>query len=1100
MTKKLFAFALTLLATMSAWAYDFKSGDLYYNITDEAARTVEVTEESSSVYYNYSSLSGAVTIPETVSYNGTTYSVTSIGGEAFHDCSALTQVTIGNSVTSIGNYAFWYCSALTQVNIPDGVKSIGDCAFSSCSALTQITIPDGVTSIGNSAFSDCSALTQITIPSSVESIRYHAFYNTALYKNAANWTNNVLYIDNCLIEARGLSGNYEIVAGTRVIADDAFYNCSALTQVTMPESMKNIGNYAFWYCSALTQVNIPDGVKSIGNSAFSSCSALTQVNIPDGVTSIGDEAFWYCEALTQVTIGNGVTSIGSSAFYGTALYKNTANWTNNVLYIDNCLIKAEIELSGNYEIVAGTRVIADNAFYDCSALTQVNIPNSVTSIGDEAFYYCSALTQVTIPNSVTSIGDEAFYYCKKLTQINVNTANTAYCSENGVLFNKDKTMLMQYPAGKPETVYAIPNGVTSIGSSAFSGCTALTQVTIPNSVTSIGGSVFLWCSALTQVTWNATNCADLASSDYSPFKSCPITDFTFGDQVKHIPAYLCYGMGKLTKVTIPNSVTSIGEEAFSDCSVLAEMTVLATVPPTITAKTFYKINLQVKVSIPEGSKDAYMADENWKWLLELSAGQLSGTCGDNLTWTFTTADSTLTISGTGDMYNYNYPSDQPWYNFNQDIKNISIQNGVTSIGERAFSDCSKLTQVTMPESVTSIESSAFQDCDALTAVYYTGDVAGWCGITFDGYDSNPLYYAHNLYIGNTLVTRLNIPDGITEIKDHAFARCSALTQVNIGNNVTSIGDWAFAWCSALTQVNIPDGVTSIGYEAFYGTALYDNADNWTNNVLYIDNCLIRAKEELSGNYEITADTRIIAGGAFSYCSALTQVNIPSSVTSIGNSAFSYCSALTQVNIPSSVTSIGNSAFYECSAFTQVTIGSGVTSIGDEAFSDCSALTQVTIPNSVTSIGEQAFAYCYALTQVTIGNSVTSIGYMAFYGCSALAEMTVLPTVPPTVGVDAFYNVSRSIPVYVPAESLEYYQVAYTWGEFNLHAMQTGLQTPSMPESIRVYGGTLHNPQQLPVSLYDMQGRMVYSGTAATVSQPAGVYVLLCAGASSKVLF
>ena len=207
-------------------------------------------------------------------------------------------------------------------------------------------------------------------------------------------------------------------------------------------------------------------------------------------------------------------------------------------------------------------------------------------------------------------------------------------------------------------------------------------------------------------------------------------------------------------------------------------------------------------------------------------------------------------------------------------------------------------------------------------------------------------------------------------------------------------------------------------------------------------------------------------------------------------------------IPYYVTSIGNDAFAYCSAIKQVTIHNSVTNIGDFAFRDCSALTEITIPNSVTSIRYQAFARCSSLMKVTIPNSVTSIEDYAFYDCSALTEITVLATVPPTVGVDAFYNVSRSIPVYVPADALEDYQAAETWKEFNyLQAMPTTvLQTPSMPESISIYGGLLYNPQQLPVSIYDMQGRMVYSGTAATVSQPAGVYVLRCTGASSKVLF
>ena len=222
---------------------------------------------------------------------------------------------------------------------------------------------------------------------------------------------------------------------------------------------------------------------------------------------------------------------------------------------------------------------------------------------------------------------------------------------------------------------------------------------------------------------------------------------------------------------------------------------------------------------------------------------------------------------------------------------------------------------------------------------------------------------------------------------------------------------------------------------------------------------------------------------YNFNQGIKNISMPDGMTSIGNWAFYSCSSLTKVTIPGSVTSIGERAYLDCSALTQVNIPDGVESIGEYAFSRCSALTQVTIGNSVESIGNYAFYECSALTQVTIGNSVESIGNWAFSNCSALAEMTVLATVPPTVVINAFDGVSREIPVYVPAEALEDYQVASV-----------------MPESIRVYGGMLHNPQGLPVSIYDTQGRMVYSGTAATVSQPAGVYVVLCAGASRKVLF
>ena len=335
-----------------------------------------------------------------------------------------------------------YRKEIQTVVIGDSVTSIGNEAFyMSYSAITHVTIGNTVTSIGNNAFSYCSALTQVTIPNSVTSI-----------------------------------GN------------SAFSGCRALTQVDIPNNVTNIGKTAFRACRALTAIHV-----DAANSAYCSENGVlfnkdkttliqypagkpeTAYTIPDGVTSFGDYAFAYCDALTQVTIPNGVTSIGYYVFgYCSAL--TLVNIPNSVTSIVTA------------------------AFQECRALTQVNIPDGVTSIGSGAFENCDALTQVTIPNSVKSIGNSAFASCDALTALHVDAANTAYCSENGILFNKDKTTLIQYPAGKPETAYTIPNGVASIGSGAFENCSALTQVTIPSSVKSIGSYAFWNCSALTEMT------------------------------------------------------------------------------------------------------------------------------------------------------------------------------------------------------------------------------------------------------------------------------------------------------------------------------------------------------------------------------------------------------------------------------------------------------------------------------------------------------------------------------------------------------------------------------------------------------------------------
>ena len=289
-----------------------------------------------------------------------------------------------------------------------------------------------------------------------------------------------------------------ISKGVTSIGNEAFKWCERLTNVTIPDSITSIGNSAFYDCSSLTSVTIPDSVTSIGEWAFYGCSSLTSVTIPHGVTSIGGAAFWGCSSLTSVTIGNSVTSIGE--------------W----------------------------------AFSDCSSLTSVTIPDSVTSIGDCAFYGCISLTSVTIGNGVTSIND-SFSGCVSLKSFTVSESNSAYSSKDGVLFNKNKTKLVAYPAGKTNTSYTIPNSVSEIKEWAFSDCSDLTNVTIPNSVSKISYGTFWGCSSLTSV--------------------------TIPTSVKSIDGYAFEYCSSLTSVTIPNSVTSIGEWAFSDCSSLTSITI-----------------------------------------------------------------------------------------------------------------------------------------------------------------------------------------------------------------------------------------------------------------------------------------------------------------------------------------------------------------------------------------------------------------------------------------------------------------------------------------------------------------------------------------------
>ena len=454
--KRLLSLSLFLMTAMLSFAHSFevKNADgktIYYNIT--SSTTVAVTYKGTS-YREYSNeYTGDVTIPESVNYNGKTYSVTSIGDYAFVYCSGLTSVTIPNSVTTIGSTAFYGCSSLTSVTIPNSVTSIGGAAFRGCTGLKSVTIPNSVTSIGSSAFYGCTGLTSINIPNSVTRIGESAFFI-------------------CI----GLT-SITIPNSVTTIGSNAFLGCSGLTSIEIPNSVTSIGEYAFYGCSGMTSVTIGNKVTEIGLCAFDECTGLTRVTfhcpiigswfirfnikevvIGNEVTIIGHDAFSGCTGLTSVTIPNSVTSIDNGAFYG-------------------CTGLTSITIPNS------VTTIEERAFSGCTGLTSVTIPNSVTTIGSHAFDECTGLTSITIPNSVTNISDWAFYWCTGLTSVTIPNSVTSigYAAFSGC---------------SGLTSVTIPNSVKSIGDYAFSWCTGLTSVSIPNSVMSIGYFAFSNCTGL----------------------------------------------------------------------------------------------------------------------------------------------------------------------------------------------------------------------------------------------------------------------------------------------------------------------------------------------------------------------------------------------------------------------------------------------------------------------------------------------------------------------------------------------------------------------------------------------------------------------------
>ena len=358
----------------------------------------------------------------------------------------------------------------------------------------------------------------------------------------------------------------------------AFDGCSSLTSVTIGNSVTSIGDYAFEDCTGLTSITIPNSVTSIGSSAFAFCSSLTSVTIPNSVTSIGGWAFRYCYRLTSVTIGNSVTSIGWEAF------KGCSNITIVVWNAKNCNSYNFGSQVTSFEFGNEVEVIPSSLCEGMTNLTSVTIPNSVTSIESIAFKDCTGLTSVTIPNSVTSIENAAFSGCSSLTSINVVTDNLNYCSVEGVLFNKDKTVLVQCPGGK-EGDYTIPNSVTSIGERAFYGCSGLTSVTIPNSVTSIGSYAFEDCSGLTSV--------------------------TIPNSVTSIGMGVFSGCTGLTSVTLGTSIKEIRYGTFDGCTAIETITCYSMRPPTANQDALYGLDYSTIVYVPADYLNNYKMHDLW---------------------------------------------------------------------------------------------------------------------------------------------------------------------------------------------------------------------------------------------------------------------------------------------------------------------------------------------------------------------------------------------------------------------------------------------------------------------------------------------------------
>lgn len=802
------------------------------------------------------------------------------------------NTVIPSNITTIGEWAFAYNSALTNVSIPEGVTTIGAHAFMSVRWLNSVTIPSTVTSVGEQAFFGCSRLASVT--SFIEN-PFEIDKSVFQYSDGAN------YFESTLVVPEGTKAKYEatpawnmfqsiweLVDGSGTCGENLTYTFEAATgtlTISGTGAMKDGGTERdrpwFYYHQSIKVVNIEPGVTSIGNFAFTGCTSLPSINIPNSVTRIGVAAFEYCTSLTSISIPEGVTTLDSYAFRG-------------------CTGLTSISLP---ETIT---TIKNNAFDNCVGFTSVTIPNSVTSIEGGAFSNCTSLTSFNIPESVTNIGSSAF-----------NNTGWYNNHEDGLLYLDN--WLLGYKGNIPTCDVIIEKGTKGMADGAFSGCTSLTSITIPESVTTIGSSAFNGCISLISIIIPE----GVTTIDDSAFKGCSsLASISIPENVSTIGGSAFRDCTSLTSISIPESVANIGRHAFYGCTSLTSITSYRRNPIEIDSRVFSNATYSTAtLTIPYGATARYQSTlwNNFQNIVEMPLTDESGPCGDNLTYHFNLSSQTITITGTGAMWDT-----APWYDYKEYVAVVNIESGVSHIGQNAFYGCSSLTSISIPESITTIGGSAFSGCTGLTNINIPENVTTIGSFAFSGCTS---------------LTSIIIPDGVTTIDGGTFSGCTSLTSINIPENVTTIGNSAFNGCIGLNSFNIPESVTNIGSSAFNDTGWYNNHED---GLLYLDNWLIGYKGDIaSGDVEIQEGTKGMAGGAFSRCTSLTSIIIPNSITAISASAFNRCTNLTSINIPESVTTIDITAFSGCTGLTSITIPSKVDSIGHHAFSLCTGLTSIT---------------------------------------------------------------------------------------------------------------------------------------------------------------
>ncbi len=715
--------------------------------------------------------------------------------------------------------------------------------------------------------------------------------------------------------------------GIQTVGSRSFTTCSSLRNLQIPSTVTRIGEHAFNNCSSLKNVRMAYGVEIIEQQAFGKCTQLESITIPASIKSIGLYAFWQCPNLANISLPDTPILFGPSVFYATP-YDDPSMMENGALYIGKHLIEVDNEIKeADYVIKDGTLSIGAYALSSCDRIRTITVPDSVGAIGEHAFYQNDGLRSVTIGKGVKEIGDYAFVDCPLLENITVDAENQYYMTdEYNVLYDKAQTTLIKLSSRKQQESIVIPGTVTKFCDYAFIGDYYDDEFYYIKDIY-FQGTIEQWETIesgegneiiITVPIHLTTNGSDYSYSVISEEdKTIMITKYNVIGAIRTvtIPSIIdgytvtaigdeAFAVNSLTEVTIPDTVTSIGYRAFyfNNFRALTLPDSLVTIGEeafmntpivdlymgnnvkTIDNAAFKKTLLSTVYYA--GTKEEWNAitmlgdNTNFKNIMiyyqyssEVEDEEVyTGVCGENLTWTLGKSSGKLVISGTGPMYDYEYNNssvNSPWFAYKDLIKEIIIEDGVTTIGENAFWSCKKLASISIPDTVTSIGVAALSDCPCLKSLEIPDSVItiGDGAFAYSGLNS------------------VKLSDNLTAISENLFYECVYLEYIDIPDSVTKIGCYAFVGCSRLKNIVVPYSVTTIDYAAFAEcTSLYKAV--------------------------ILAPITILERGMFDECENLDEVVLPGTLKSAGYNAFGYCESLRDIYFGGTEEEFKNIVFYE----------------------------------------------------------------------------------------------------------------------------------------------------------------------------------------------